>query len=261
MNNTDLHLHIPPEIVALPGLTLDERVVLANVHELPACSNASLARLLGLSERGIESMLRRLRDRGLIQQVGKGRARQHRLLFRVEHHTGCGQNEYAESHIKRGQNNTAESHTLRGEQKAAANPDRPMPAPTQPAAPGNEETSSSKVVEREIESAIDCVGRGDFGGALGHYRSVRQIIAALPDSVPGVKAEALATVIEDETRALAFGLVFQYAKATNMPGLKLKALFATIKGLSAERLVQIRPVLDEHAQLGRPVDISTLLAE
>jgi hypothetical protein len=60
---------------------------------------------------------------------------------------------------------------------------------------------------------------------------------------------------------LASKLVFEHAAATGMPAAEKKSLFATIMGLSAERLAQIRPALDSQARLGRPVDISALLKE
>jgi hypothetical protein len=87
---TGINIHIPVAIAALPGLKLIERVILTRIDERPACHNAHLAALTGLSERGIESTLARLRDRDLIQVTGKGRARRLWVRFHMEHHTQCG---------------------------------------------------------------------------------------------------------------------------------------------------------------------------
>lgn len=95
---TDLNIVIPAIIAALPGLNLAERVALALIAKRPGCSNASLARALDMSLRGAESLLRRLRAKGLIKPVGKGRARRHILMLPVEHHISGGKNEDMESH-------------------------------------------------------------------------------------------------------------------------------------------------------------------
>jgi hypothetical protein len=47
MKTTALTIVVPSEIVALPDLALVERIALSAIAERPACSNASLARLLG----------------------------------------------------------------------------------------------------------------------------------------------------------------------------------------------------------------------
>lgn len=87
---TELTIHIPVAIASLPNLDLIERAILNRIHERPACRNADLAALTGLSQRGVESTLWRLRERDLIQVTGKGRARRLTLTFHVEHHTQCG---------------------------------------------------------------------------------------------------------------------------------------------------------------------------
>src|SRR6266581_8604176 len=86
----ELTISIPASIAALPDLNLIERTILARIEEWPACHNADLATLTGLSLRGVESTLARLRERDLIQVTGKGRARRLFLQFHVEQHTRCG---------------------------------------------------------------------------------------------------------------------------------------------------------------------------
>jgi hypothetical protein len=102
MNAKNLEITIPAEIVALP-LAISEKVVLAQIHKVPDCSNASLATLIGGTCRGAENLLRRLRQCGYIEQTGKGRARRHYLLFPVERHTLGGDGDIAASNV--------ESHT------------------------------------------------------------------------------------------------------------------------------------------------------
>ncbi|HEV2331419.1 MAG TPA: hypothetical protein VGY56_21765, partial [Verrucomicrobiae bacterium] len=96
---TSIEIKIPAAITALP-LAIGEKVVLAHIAKCPGCSNARLAELIGGTCRGVENLLRRLRQRGYIEQFGKGRARWHQLLFSVEHHILCGDDEVAVSVVK-----------------------------------------------------------------------------------------------------------------------------------------------------------------
>jgi hypothetical protein len=255
MKSAALTITIPAEIVCLPDLTIAERVALAHIHNFPACSNGRLACLLGLSERGIESLLRRLRERRLIQPIGRGRARSHRLMFLVERHTECVEVESTKSHTKSGENEIVESHL-----PCEPHPhiDQPSPAPTQTT---STITLIAMSVDEERKRAGDFITHADFEGALHHYQLAKERVEDFPETLLEVRAEALALVVEDETRVLASKLVFEHAAATGMPAAEKKSLFATIMGLSAERLAQIRPALDSQARLGRPVDISALLKE
>lgn len=90
MNSTTIEIKIPAVIAALPGLSLVERIVLDHIDRFPGCSNGRLAKLTGLSVRGIEAMLVRLRKHGYIRRIGQGRARQHKLLVHVDRHIDCG---------------------------------------------------------------------------------------------------------------------------------------------------------------------------
>jgi hypothetical protein len=106
----DVTVTIPAAIASLPGLNLMEMAVLAHIAKIPACSNAVLAKLTGLSVRGVEALLARLRKRGLVEIVGKGRARRHELRFPVEHRTKCGNDEVAASLTNCGNGASSESH-------------------------------------------------------------------------------------------------------------------------------------------------------
>jgi len=85
MNCTDIEIRIPASISTLP-LTLAEKVVLAHIAINPDCTNDELSKLLGITDRGIKKILRRLRSSGHIDQSGKGRAR--RLYLKVLQGTG-----------------------------------------------------------------------------------------------------------------------------------------------------------------------------
>jgi hypothetical protein len=94
----DLTIVIPAGIAALPDLRLVEKAALAHIAKFPACSNGRLSKLTGLSVRGVEALLARLRKRDLVQMAGKGRARRLVPTCHVEHHIPCGEDEIAQTH-------------------------------------------------------------------------------------------------------------------------------------------------------------------
>jgi hypothetical protein len=99
MNSTDIEIRIPATIAELP-LAISEKIVLTHIANFPGCSNARLAELIGGTCRGVENLLHRLRRQGYIERAGNGRARRHHLLFHVEHHTKCGNNEITMTQAK-----------------------------------------------------------------------------------------------------------------------------------------------------------------
>lgn len=101
MNMTDIEIKIPASIAAMK-LPVAQKIVLAHIANFPGCSNARLAKLIGVSNRGVESLLRRLRRQGYIEPAGKGRARRHYLMFPVERHTECGDSNTKNSHTSGG---------------------------------------------------------------------------------------------------------------------------------------------------------------
>jgi hypothetical protein len=84
-----LHIHIPGEIMAIPNLSLNERVALASIDENPFTTNIELETTLGLSKRGVEYLIERLKRRGLVSQFRRGRARRLSLGFHVEPRSCC----------------------------------------------------------------------------------------------------------------------------------------------------------------------------
>jgi DNA-binding MarR family transcriptional regulator len=82
-NKSDTTLTIPAAIAALP-LTLNEKIVLAEIAGNPKCGSEALAKLLGVTERGINKTVNRLQLAGYLQQLGSGRARQLYVTFSLE---------------------------------------------------------------------------------------------------------------------------------------------------------------------------------
>jgi hypothetical protein len=108
---TDLNLTIPAPIMAVPNLNLTERVILTHVNMWPDCTNNDLATLTGLSTRGIESVLARLREQGLVVINGKGRTRRLTLTFNVECHSDCGEHHDEPHHTECGEVADEECHS------------------------------------------------------------------------------------------------------------------------------------------------------
>jgi len=97
--------------MAVPNLNLTERVILTHVNMWPDCTNNDLAALTGLSLRGAESVLARLRAQGLVQVHGRGHARRLILTFHVERLMECGEQHDEPSHRECGEVADEECHT------------------------------------------------------------------------------------------------------------------------------------------------------
>ena len=108
----DLIITIPGPIAVLP-ITLQEKAALSRIEKIPGASNDGIARLLGISERGVEDLLRRLREQGYVERFGHGRARQHRLTSRVQSHGKRGIQDEVSSHENCGIQSAANSHENR----------------------------------------------------------------------------------------------------------------------------------------------------
>ena len=94
-----LNLTIPVFIRAIPGLTFTDQVVLAHLAEHPRSYNGQLARLTGLTDRGIEALIRRLCKRGHLLKVSEDGSRRFVVPAAAATHTECGNVLKAESHI------------------------------------------------------------------------------------------------------------------------------------------------------------------
>ena len=85
-NKSDTTITIAAAIAALP-LATSEKIALARINENPGSRNADLAKLIGITERGVKKLLQRLRSAGYVEQARKGRARRLYLKFPMEQGT------------------------------------------------------------------------------------------------------------------------------------------------------------------------------
>lgn len=90
---------IPAAIAALP-LSISEKIVLVLIDENPCAKNRALARSVGMTERGMKKLTKRLIAAGQVQQVRRGRARRLFLTFHMEQGTEFpdSENSARESH-------------------------------------------------------------------------------------------------------------------------------------------------------------------
>ncbi len=213
----ELTITIPAEIAALPGLNLLEKAALAHIANCPGCSNAGLAKKTGLSVRGVEAMLARLRKRGLIRKLGKGSARRHELTFAVAHHTKCGKTEAVESHTKWDQSDTSESRAV-GECK-------------------REETTEA-FINRHLGFYEVCFTAGKLKYARQHLEEIRARLELDMDMPPKLKAKFTGQFVEQENRCFALEVGFKMAE--KLPPEKLLRLTDKLYAAPAEKLALFR---------------------
>jgi hypothetical protein len=219
---TDLNIVIPAAIAALPGLNLSERVALAHIAKRPGCSNAALAKLLGVSVRGAENLLRRLRANGLIQPVGRGRARQHVLLFPVEHPTLCGKNDDGKSHTE-----------------CAVAP----PA----LAVVKAEASTYEFMALRLSFFENCMECGEYACAMKHLADIRERLEGDADIASGLKARSLASLKKLENQCFAHGIGARLAEGR--PGYVQREIAQTVCRASAEQLALFRQHVESASSL------------
>lgn len=230
---------IPAAIAAVPGLTLAEKVMLAHIAKTPACSNARLASILGVRVRGVESMLRRLREQGFIKQVGRGRARAHRLTFHVEHHIECGIEP------------SSKSHTLCVDGEANSNL-------------SDDKTATSKVAHRRtVGDDVDdhlmalegCLRHGCYQYALSHVERLEELTRTLqlPDDET---AKLLAVISKCRNRVMALRFLSENAK--QLPPPQVEQLVRAIGAATPETLARFCKRLDEHALPGDALQLLAL---
>jgi DNA-binding Lrp family transcriptional regulator len=231
---TDTSIVIPAAIAALPGLNLSERVALAHVAKFPGCSNRSLAKLLGVSVRGAENILRRLRDEGHIHQVGKGRARRHDLAFPVEQHTLCGKSNCDESHIK-----------------CAVEPSSVQAVVL--------EMSTQDFAAMRLSFYETCCGRGEYALAQQHLEAVRARVEQAVDVLPEDKAALLTKLKRIEDQCFAFTIGAKVAEG--LPNDVQKKLALTLCRASADKLALLREKVESGATFGGGKGVLGLIGE
>jgi DNA-binding MarR family transcriptional regulator len=199
----DLTITIPAAIASLPGLNLLEKAALARISELPGCSNSNLSKLTGLSVRGVEAMLTRFRERGLVEMVGKGRARRHELMFQVEHRTKCGKDEVEESRNKCGNAQCDESLENGGKHADGASPTSGDIGPSAPSG-GDTEESTEDFAGRLSAHYESSLKTGKLDDALKHLEQIRSRVEKDTQMSIKKKTEFLTWVANEEN--LFFGL-------------------------------------------------------
>jgi len=236
---SELIITIPAAIVALPGLDLIERVVLHRINERPACANKDLAALTGLSMRGVESTLARLRQRGLVRSRGYGQARRLTLTFPVERHAECGESVSAKGHTKCGEAANAECHTNGGYQ--------------------TDDLTSTKLLEEEISAMTDCLPFGNFAQARAHLDRLRQWHSALSEREPDKREayDGCVQTLDDIVLAVEAGWEEFSKLSSDERGHFMKLL----TGNSPERLREIRKEIMATKARGERVDLKRLLED
>jgi len=219
---TDTNIVIPAAIAAMPGLSLSERVALAHIEKRPGCSNASLARALDMSLRGAESLLRRLRAKGLIKPVGKSRARQHVLTFPVERHISCGKNDDDESHTK-------------------CEVEPPALAVIKPEPPIHEFMVS------RLACFGNCVEWGKYECAMKHLAAIQERVEGDADIAPDLKARLWSNLRKLENKCFAYEATARLAEGR--PDDVQREIALKVCRASAEQLALFRQRVESASSL------------
>lgn len=230
----DLNIAIPAAIAALPGLNLSERAALAHVAKFPGCSNRSLSKVLGVSVRGAENILRRLRNAGHIRPVGKGRARRHDLMFPVEHHTSCGKTDNDESHTKC----VVEPSAL-----TVAEP----------------EISTEEFIATRLSFYENCFECGEYAFALRHLEAIRERLEQDADEATEERAALLTKVKWMADRCFAFTIGAEIAH--QLPANEQRRMARVLCLASAEKLALFRKRVESDALLRTGERILRLIGE
>ena len=230
-NSIKLEITIPAAIAAVPGLTLQERAALTYVHQHPRCRNSTLARHLGMMERGVEALLHRMRQLGHIWSVGRGRARRIELSFPVELRTECGVQQNEESHTNCG----VEQSTV---------------------AMVKCEPSTQEFAELHLALAENCVEQGLYKAARGHLEMIRARMVRDESLTPEMKTNLLTYHVVVENQYFAFQAGAEIAG--KLPGKQQKELALTLCRASPEKLARIRKLVEANGKLENALEILAL---
>jgi len=253
----ELTITIPAAIAALPDLNLIEKVILARIHERPSCSNNGLATLTGLSERGIESALARLRKRGLIRSRGHGHARRLMLTFPVEHYQ-CGENVNAKSHTDCGKNQIENTHTKSG---VAANAESLTTSGGQPEPLATvvqyDPAKTRQTVCEYVTAVNNRILTGEFREARAHLDHLSQYLETLAKSAPDLERPYHALIPINDN--LIFILEAGRKSHEKLSGDEQFRLLNVLLGGTAERLAELRQQVEAITARGERVDVKRLI--
>ena len=205
---------MPPEVANLANTTLLERLALAEILRRPTRTNAGLARLLGLSVRGVEAMLRRLRDRGLIKAEGKGRGRCLVPSFHVERHIDGGDGDGDKHHT----NEVVQRPQL------------------------SRQPSTVDAVNFRMSAYDNCMSAGAYDAAGAHLQAVRRLLEADTEFSVVQKKPWIEGLVEAENRCVAFRVGAELAAGLTSESQKSLAL--AICNAPAEKLALLREQID-----------------
>jgi hypothetical protein len=222
---------IPATIAALSNTSIIEKIALTEIVSNPECSTRKLSRITGLSGRGIEALLSRLRRRNLIRQEGKGRARRHLLTFPVEPHTKCEKIEHQKSHIHCDDN-------------------RHTPARVRP------RESTADFVETRLAYYYNCCEFGAFRAARGHLEAIRQRVEQDTEIPAHLRSKCISGIIRQENRCFAMEVGRQMVrKLTDRQG---EELIEKLISADAEKLSLFRQKVEAGALVTSSNDLLTL---
>jgi len=250
---TDINIHIPAGIVALPDLHLIERVILNHIHERPRCSNDGLATLTGLTERGVEGALARLKRRGLIRSHGHGPARRLILMFPVKRHVECGENADTKSHTACGINQIENTHTECG---LTANAEYLTNGGIQP-----EEIALDlpNFVAQEADAMNLCIFDGNFNQARTHFDRIRRRLVASYEKSPEKleHPDECLRVFHHSIVILEAG----WSGLSMLPGLERERLIGLLFKAGPERLAELRQQIEATTARGERVNLKLLIGD
>jgi Winged helix-turn-helix DNA-binding len=246
----DLIINIPASIVALPDLNLIEKAILNRVHERPGCTNPGLAKLAGLSVRGVESTLARLKERGLVCSQGHGPSRRLSLTFAVEHHAECGASVDMQSHTACGTNQSGNSHTECG---APVNAQSHTMSGVQidPSA-----TDATKLQTAYVFAQVDCLAKGEFEEARRHARQYYSKLAQIEPRARGLTGRWLQN---DEN--IVFVLETGCRDYRRLPERQRVQLARLALNADPETLIEVRKAIATAEANGVVIDLKRLLTE
>ncbi len=208
-----IKVDIPSSIASLLGTTLVEQIALSRIVIYPCTTNGSLATLLGLSVRGVEAMLKRLRDHGFLSTEGVGRRRKFVVKFPVDQHKKCGDEKILNSHTKEVVQHP-QSRLLR------------------------RESSTAEKILLRLALYDDCFEVGALDAARRHLEIIRELLEFDGDFSAAEHAKWAADLIIAENRCTAFKLGLQLAESL-LPKQKRELALALCRATS-EQLALLR---------------------
>lgn len=250
----DVTVIIPAAIATLPDLNLLEKAALAHIGKFPACSNVGLSKLTGLSVRGVEALLDRLRKRGLIQRLGEGRARRHELTLPMEPSTNCGKAEVEESLKKCGNDECDESHAKCGKDAAGESPtscdiDTLFSPGCKP------EETMAVFPDSDFRHHCDCLKAGLFDDARQHLERVRARMEQDTQISVEQKTEWVRRIIDQENRCFVLQTLKNAESTNELSEDQLRATAALVCKADPAQLALFRQQVEAGALPGKAIKL------